>query len=194
MAKIYLQVAFADKAEAKAAGAKWDASERSWYWLQSSTDMPSSLLKFLSPREQKFKSDIDQLFVKAKVEYSAHVSKALDLYMREMAGLVRAGMDKNESKKSLESLYAQFKFVQTIPEKKVVALAFKALQANVFYRKTLLEQCELLGFECQRTEYFLRSALLEMRAKFTRNRDAEIRRLASSTFAESRANQEKAMV
>jgi hypothetical protein len=46
----YLNVPFAQKDTAKAAGAKWDADRKQWYWPAKNGDLPGSLAEYLDRR------------------------------------------------------------------------------------------------------------------------------------------------
>lgn len=81
MSKIYLQVRYEDKDEAKASGARWDAAAKMWYWWQDAgAALPEYLKKFAmadgAKSESALHAEISEIVARIESGIPAAISAA----------------------------------------------------------------------------------------------------------------------
>lgn len=94
MSKIYLNVAFDDKDEAKEAGAKWDAGARKWYfWQDGDTPLPAALERFAPVGGAKSEASINAEIGEIIATVQAGIPAAITSARTDMAAAVAKSTD-----------------------------------------------------------------------------------------------------
>lgn len=122
MSKIYLNVAFDDKDEAKASGAKWDANTRKWYWWQDGTaPLPAELEQFAPAGGGKSEASIDAESAAIMASVQAGIPAAIIA--------ARAAMDAQRPKTTDAMIIAAMDHMGTITDATIASNALDLLAA-----------------------------------------------------------------
>lgn len=94
MSKIYLDVAYDDKDEAKAGGAKWDAAARKWYfWQDGDEPLPAALESFAPTGGAKSEAAINGQIGEIIAAVQAAMAAAITAARTAMAAAVEKSED-----------------------------------------------------------------------------------------------------